>query len=152
MCDKRFQEVKTLYIDAFETLARISVIAIGIEAIIHHSSLELPTKKGFLSLWDFEKLANARKPDHLKNYPIEDLFSEHLDTGLRNGIGHNSARYEAASDEVVYVQPRGRVLSEQRLNYTVFCARVLRLASVLFHSEGYFYTLLEAVDGRLTAH
>jgi hypothetical protein len=67
VCDKRLPDLKPLYIDAFGTLARLSVIAIALEAIIHHSSLKIPTKKNSLDLWSFEKLANANKPDHLAN-------------------------------------------------------------------------------------
>lgn len=149
VCDKRFPELKPLYIDSFETLARLSVVAIGLETIIHHSSLEIPTKRTSLDLWSFENLANANKPDHLRKYPIDDLFSPHLDTTLRNGIGHNAARYDAASDEVICIKQVSSKLVEERLNYTVFCDQVLGLASVPFHSEGYFFSLVEEVGGRL---
>lgn len=149
VCDKRFPELKLLYIDAFETLARLSVIAIALEAIIHHSSLAIPKKKGSVDLWSFEKLANANKPDHLSKYPIDDLFSPHLDTTLRNGIGHNAARYDAALDEVICIKQSSSKLIEERLNYTVFCDRVIGLSSVVFYSEDYFFSLLEEVGGTL---
>jgi len=149
LCDKRFSELKPLFIESFEIFARLSVIAIAIEVIIHHSSLEIPTKKSSIDLWSFENLPNARKPDHLSKYPISDLFSPHLDTTLRNGIGHNAARYDAASDEVVSVKQVGATLLEDRINYTVFCDQVLELCSILFHSEIYFSALVEEVDGKL---
>jgi hypothetical protein len=153
VCDKRFRELKPLYIESFETLARVSVIAIAFEAIIHHLSLEIPAKKRALNLWSFEKLANAKKPHHLDKYPIHDLFSPHFDTALRNGIGHNAARYDSAEDEVVCIKQMGSKLSEQRLNYTAFCHRTLELASVLYHSERYFFALLEQTGGDLkSAH
>ena len=149
VCDKRFPELKPLYIDVFETVARISVVAIAFEAIIHHASLEIPTKKGSLDIWSFENLANANKPDHLSKYPIDDLFSPYLDTTLRNGLGHNAARYDAASDELICIKQSGLKLAEERLNYTVFCDKVIGLASVLFHSENYFFSLVEEVGGSL---
>ena len=149
VCDKRFPELKPLYIDAFETFARLSVVAIGFEAIIFHGGLSIPTRKGSLDLAGFEKLPTANKPEHLNKYPIDDLFSPYLDTGLRNGIGHNAARYDAALDEVVSIKQAGATLVEDRVNYTVFCHRVLEAASALFHSEQYFFALLEEIGGKL---
>ncbi|MGH0033926.1 MAG: hypothetical protein ACQGVK_02745 [Myxococcota bacterium] len=151
VCDKRFPELKPLYIDAFETFARLSVVAIGFEAIIFHGRLAIPTRRRSLDLAAFEKLPTANKPNHLKNYPIDDLFSPYLETSLRNGIGHNAARYDAALDEVVCIQQDGGNLAEERVHYTVFCHRVLEAASALFHSEPYFFALLEEIGGRLGA-
>lgn len=44
VCNKGFQPLKDLYISAFETIARLSVIAVGLEAIIFHHALEIPLK------------------------------------------------------------------------------------------------------------
>jgi hypothetical protein len=49
LSDKRFNELRQLYIDCFETLFRLLLLAMGFEAIIHHRKLDIPTKKG--SLW-----------------------------------------------------------------------------------------------------
>jgi hypothetical protein len=125
------------------------VIAIGCEAIIHHSTLTIPTKKDQLDLWSFEKLPNAHKSDHLCKYPINDLFSPHLDTSLRNGIGHNAAKYDASNDKVTWVKDIDGALTDECMSYTVFCDRILNITSALFQSEIYFYTLLQAMDGRL---
>lgn len=149
VCDKRFVELKPMYIDTFETFARMSVIAIACETIIHHSALTIPTRKGLVDLWSFEKLANANKPDHLDKYPITDLFSPYLDTALRNGIGHNAARYDAATDVVMWVKGTQGSLREEGVPYTVFCDRVLELASALARCESYFYFLLGEVEGTL---
>lgn len=143
VCDKRFSPLKNLYIESFETFCRLSVIAIAIEEIIFFQKLEIPTKKSSLDLWSYEKLANAKKRDHLKNFPIADMFVPFMDTLLRNGIGHNSANYDSSKDEVVCIQQSGTSLTEYRMPYTIFCDKVLELASVLFHSEEYFYTLLK---------
>lgn len=150
VCDKRFPVLKPLYIDTFETLCRLTVIAMGFETIIHGSSLEILTKKGSMDLWSFEKLKNANKVNHITKYPISDLFTPYMDTGLRNGIGHNFAKYDAGTDEVVCIKHVHHALSEERLSYTVFCDRVFELASVLFHSEAYFFEMLEQVGGRLS--
>jgi hypothetical protein len=68
--NKGMSILKDLYISAFETLARTSVIAVALEAVIHHNKLELPTKKGAsLTIFEFEALTTANKRDHLNRYP-----------------------------------------------------------------------------------
>ena len=150
VCDKRFAELKSLYVDSFETFARLSVIAVGIESIIHHRALHFPTRKGTMDLWEFEKLKNANKPDHLRKYPIDDLFSPYLDATIRNGIGHNSSRYDGRDDAVVCVRQFGARTTESKIHYTEFCHRVLELSSVLFHTEPYFFALLAECGGVLS--
>lgn len=72
-----------------------------------------------------------------------------MDTSLRNGIGHNSARYDSSKDEVICIQQSGNALIENRMHYTFFCDKVMELASVLFWSEEYFYSLLRDNNGIL---
>lgn len=129
--NKTFSSLRQLYINCFEILCRLLVIVVGIELIIHNRSLEIPTRKGQMSLWDFEQMANGRKPEILKNYPVADLFVPALNPKLRNGIGHSSAHYTSASDEVVYDEPRGSKLVKHRMSYTAFCDQTLSLFSVL---------------------
>lgn len=131
VCDKRFGPLKNLYIECFETFCRLSVIALSFEAIILYQKLEIPTKKGSIDLWSFEKLPNANKGGHLIKFPIADLFVPFMDTSLRNGIGHNSAKYNPSKDEVVCIQQSGTALLEDPIHYTIFCDKVLELASVL---------------------
>ena len=61
VCDKRFADLKQLYVDAFATTCRISTIALALEAIIFHGSLEIPTKKGSMTVWEYDALSNANK-------------------------------------------------------------------------------------------
>lgn len=141
VCDKRFPELKQLYVEAFETLCRLSVIAIGLEAINLHGSLEIPTKKSAITLAQYDALPNGQKSAHLGGYPIADMFTPFMDTGLRNGIGHNTARYEPANDEVVWVVRRGAKHSQERFGYTAFCNAVLELLSTLVHVQEYFFAV-----------
>ncbi len=99
--DKRFNELRQLYIDSFETLFRLLVLAGGFEMIILNRKLEVPTKKGSMTLDQFEQLPNAAKRDHIAKLPIEDLFLRVLDTEFRNGIGHHAAHYEQEADAIV---------------------------------------------------
>ncbi len=61
LSDKRFNELRQLYIDCFETLFRLLVLVKGFEVIILHRKLEIPTKKGSMNLEQFEQLPNARR-------------------------------------------------------------------------------------------
>lgn len=77
--EKKFDELKHLYVDCFETLCRLTVIVIGLEAIIHHKKLSLPTKRGEMSLWEYEAMPNGNKPSQLTQYPTHDLFVPLMD-------------------------------------------------------------------------
>jgi hypothetical protein len=147
--NKGFPVLKDLYISAFETLARLSVIAVGLEAVIHYRELKLPTRKGHLSILDYEALANANKPDYLDRFPIADIFHDFLDTGIRNGIGHNSARYDAVDDTIVLVRSKDQELKSERIAYTEFCRKVVSMVSRLFVVETYLNSAIAALNGHL---
>lgn len=141
IADKRFEDLKRLYVDSFETLCRLMVIAMGVETIIHNRSLAIPTSKGTMSLWDFEAIPNGNKHTILHQYPIDDLFVPAIDSKLRNGIGHHSAFYEARTDEVVYFSHGEPDLIETRMPYTEFVHKVLHLYSTLELAAHYFHSV-----------
>jgi hypothetical protein len=101
----------------------------GIEMIIDHKSLDIPTKKGSMTLDEFKILTNANKREHLKKWPIADLFEPLLDTELRNGVGHNSAHFEKESDQILLYDSKGRAVVSRSMGYTDFCDRTVRLFS-----------------------
>ena len=76
LSQKRFVDLKPFYIDVFESLARISVIAVGIEGILRDGGLFYPTRKGDRPLEDYRKMANGSKWHVLRNMVIADGFSE----------------------------------------------------------------------------
>jgi len=121
LSDKKFDELRQLYIDCFETLCRLLVIGMGFEMIIDHRSLNVPTKKGSMSLEQFEQLPNAAKREHLEKYPIEDIFVPVLDTEFRNGIGHHAAHYDAGKDEIVLYDTKDSGVVTRTIGYTGFC-------------------------------
>lgn len=139
--EKQFDELKHLYVACFETLCRLTVIVIGLEAIIHHKKLSLRTKKGEMSLWEYEAMPNGNKPSQLTKYSIHDLFVPLMDNSLRNGIGHHSAIYDAQTDEVVYYKHQGKSLGEVRLPYTEFTYRLLQIYSAVELASLYFHAV-----------
>ena len=144
--DKGFDALKSLYINTYETLCRLVVLVVVIEVIIHHRTIDIPTRKGSMTAEEYEGMKNGLKPDILNKYPVADLFAPAMDSVLRNGIGHNAARYDADEDEVVYtVERRGEI----RLGYTAFCARVLETYSAFELASKYFHVLHGQVGGKL---
>ncbi|MDE0260277.1 MAG: hypothetical protein OXR82_18065 [Gammaproteobacteria bacterium] len=55
---KQFDRFRQLYIDSFETLCRLLIIACAIEAIIHDDQITIRASKRRLSIDDFEKMQN----------------------------------------------------------------------------------------------
>jgi predicted RNA-binding Zn-ribbon protein involved in translation (DUF1610 family) len=144
LSDKRFNELRQLYIDCFETLFRLLVLAIGFEAIIHHRRLEIPMRKGSMTLEHFEQMPNAAKRDHIARFPIEDLFVPVLDTDFRNGIGHNAAHYEQEQDVIVIFDTKDAGAVSRVVSYTQFCEKVLDLfaafeLAAMYHHDIHIY-------------
>jgi hypothetical protein len=147
LSDKRFEVLKQLYIDCFETLCRLMTLVVGIELIIHEHKLELPTKKGTMNLDEFEAMPNANKIPFISRFPIEDLFVPVLDTDFRNSIGHHSAHYELETDEVVVFHSKKPGAAETRIGYTEFCAKVLDLYAAFELAAMYHHDIHIHVDG-----
>jgi hypothetical protein len=145
--DKRFDDLKALYLATFELLARLSVTALGLELIRTIGKTDVPTNRGSMSIWDFERLENANKVPHLSRQVATEHFAALLDTKLRNGIGHNAAHYDVATDEVVCVKVKGVALEEWRISYTDFCYSTIELASAAFFAEAYIQELLKHTRG-----
>jgi len=144
LSDKHFNELRQLYIDCFETLFRLLVIAMGVEVIIHHRKLEIPTKKGSMTLEQFEQMPNAAKRDHIAKSSIEDLFMAVLDTDFRNGIGHHAAHYEHEYDAIVIFDTKNAGTVSWVVGYTEFCEKVLDLfaafeLAAMYHHDIHIY-------------
>ena len=147
---KKFNELRQLYIDAFETLSRLLTLIVGIEAIIHHGELAVPTKKGKMSLDEFEVLANANKVGFVERYPIEDLFVPVLDADFRNRIGHHSAHYDASTDEVIAYPSKKAGGVARKMRYTDFVHKVLALFAVFELAAIYHHDLHIGLNGRFS--
>ena len=139
--DKKFDALKNLYVDCFETLCRLTTIAVGIEAIIHYKSLSIPTKKAAMTLWDYDSMKNGNEHIVLDKYPINDLFVPYIDHNLRNAIGHHAAHYDVPTDEIILYRSVGTDFEEYRLSYTVFAYKVMEIYSAVELAALYFHPL-----------
>lgn len=147
LLNKQYSPLKALYIDCFETLARTSVVVLAFANLVDRGTTDVVTKSGSMSIWEFEKLANANKVPHLLKSSGCAFLGPYLDTKLRNGVGHNSARYEADKDDVVIAKQVGDVIQEERLTYTEFVDRVLDVSSVLMDLQVVVFWVLDANGG-----
>jgi hypothetical protein len=110
--------------------------------------LEIPTKKGSITLEQFEQMPNAAKRDHIAKFPIEDLFMPVLDTDSRNGIGHNAAHYEQEHDVIVIFDTKDAGTVSRVIGYTEFCEKVLDLFAAFELAALYHHDLHIYLDGR----
>lgn len=129
LAQKRFEELKSLYVDSFETFCRISVIAAGIEGIISTGRAVIPKSRGEFTIEEFDIFKNGSKPDILRRLgqPIIDLFVPYMNHRLRNGIGHNAARYDVVGDQVHYVIENDRGSTSYSIAYISFCESMFNL-------------------------
>ncbi len=145
--EKRFEELKFLYVESFETFCRISVIAAGIEGIIHKGKVGVPLTNRVMDLTQFETIANGNKPDMLKQLKITDLFVPFIDHKLRNGIGHHSAYYDVATDSVFYRVENANGIQDLKISYTLFCEKVVNLYRQLHVVSLYVHWLRQSALG-----
>lgn len=131
LSEKPFQQLKAFYVDCFETLARLSVIAAAVEGILASGAPKIPTRKGGMNLDQFSKVPNGSKPDQLKSLPCWFLFSDVYDHTLRNGMGHHAAQYVAKSDEVHYQNQSATSLLTGSMPYMEFCIKLRKMYHAL---------------------
>lgn len=131
LAQKRFEDLKPFFIDCFETLCRISVIAAAIEGIIFHKSLGVPASSGLLKLEKFNEMPNGSKPDILNKLVVGDLFVPYINSRLRNGLGHHSAKYDVNHDVIEYIYKAKDGAHHEILSYIRFCEKVVRMYSQL---------------------
>ncbi len=132
MSQKRFEELRSFFIDCFETFCRLAVIAAGFEGIAEINRFAVPIKNGVKKITDLESMPNGNKHTVLKQLKYGDLFVPFIDAKLRNGIGHNSAHYDVRSDRVRYRNTSpSRGIEEFDISYVRFCEKVIRLYSQL---------------------
>jgi hypothetical protein len=72
-------------------------------------------------------MANGNKPDLLKDLVIADIFVPFIDSKLRNGIGHHSARYNVVKDVIEYSNQNKKAIQQMTISYVRFCEKVVRL-------------------------
>ena len=127
LAEKRFDEIKTVYIDAFETLCRISVIAATLEGVIQYGTAVVPKTNGYITTEAFQVMANGNKPSLLQLFHTGSVLVSATDCKLRNGLGHNSASYDVSKDEVHYSNQNNSGIQNFQISYTRLCETVVNI-------------------------
>lgn len=105
----RFEEVKGLYQDLFETIFRLSPLMVAHNNIIHRGSIDAMSE-GFgrtTTIAQFTELRTGNKVDKLTNpkkprETLDYLIELPVSTALRNAIGHARWSYDPVSQLVTY--------------------------------------------------
>ena len=128
LAEKRFEELKPFYVDCFETLCRLSVIAAAIECVIQTGQAGVQSTKRILAVEEFETATkNGNKPNFLKDLVVADIFVPFIDSKLRNGLGHHSARYHVVKDLIEYSNENQNGVQHMTISYVRFCEKVVRI-------------------------
>ncbi|MCX5801811.1 MAG: hypothetical protein NTX17_10570 [Candidatus Eisenbacteria bacterium] len=107
---RSFHELKSLYVDAYEAVARaltvVSALA-NLDVRGHHDNYLthpiLGKKFAPQSMGEFHKKSHAPKLAYLAELPwLERWILPALEPKLRNAIGHNSSRYDATTGDIEY--------------------------------------------------
>jgi hypothetical protein len=147
---KNFEDLKGLYIDTVETSFRLLVVGLAVELIATTGKPVIKTKAGGnKNIWWFEQMNNGIKGGQLDKHPVLNRITPALDLGLRNGAGHNSAHYDANSDQIVYVKGDDDNLNEVRLSYTLFVDKVFKAYCAFELLTVYFQWFFVAGGGKL---
>jgi len=139
LSQKRFDELKTYFIDAYETLCRISLLACAFECIIHHRRLKVHTGKKLIELEKYRGMDNGTKSNIVTKMVVSDIFHNMSDNRLRNGIGHYSAHYDVKTDTIRYRSESKKSVKHSAMRYIEFCKKIaelyyfFELASVYIH-------------------
>ena len=147
LSQKRFDDLKPFYIDCFETLARVSLVAGAFEGVIHQNRAEIPKGNKNVQLEQFRAQDNGTKYDLIKNLVIGDIFQPLQENRLRNGIGHHSTHYDVKSDTIEYRNEGRRGITQYTISYIEFCQKLMHLYHSIELSSLYTHWLLAKEHG-----
>lgn len=131
---RAFHELKSLYVDLYEAIARALTLVTALGNLLHRGNhnhyLPHPNLGGKFapqSMADFHRRSNAPKIEYVAELPwLAPWIAAGLDPKLRNAIGHNSSRYNSKNGTIEYqLDAAGTVRS---MSYGEFLFGILRLA------------------------
>jgi hypothetical protein len=139
LSQKRFSDLKGFFVECYESLCRISVIACALENIIQGNPLFIRDNKRNLKLEDYRAMDNGLKSGVLNQYCIDQIFAPTAENALRNGIGHHSAHHDIATDLIEYRRENRKGVAHFRIPYVEFSLKCVQLfhafdlASIYLH-------------------
>jgi hypothetical protein len=130
----RYHELKGLYVDTYEALARSLTFVTGLSNLNargdHDAYPSHPTLKRYApaSMADFRDKDHAPKPGLLSTDPVFGPWIDGaLDSKLRNAIGHNTLELDQRTEQMTYPTNRQRT-NFATISYGEFHMRLLRVS------------------------
>jgi hypothetical protein len=128
LCQKRFEDLRSFFVDCFETFCRLSVVAAGFEGVAEIGQFAIPSHARARPVADLEIMPNGNKHTLLTPLRHGDIFVPFIDAKLRNGVGHNSAHYDVTTDTIAYRNHSpSRGIEDLSISYVRFCEKLVRL-------------------------
>ena len=124
---KRFDELKPLFVDIYETLCRVSVIAGAFEGIIFSGNPVIPNEAREITVDEYRGTDNGKKFELFQRLVPARCFTQMSESTMRNGIGHHSAHYEVKNDVIRYRKENKKGIKSFEISYTRFCDALVRL-------------------------
>lgn len=131
IAQKRLDDIKGFYVDGFETLCRLSVLAGAFEGIIAGTGGFVPTQTVDITPDAFRAMTNGKKKDIVSHWAVASVFAPMADNQLRNGIGHHACRYDIKSDNVEYRIENASGITPMTIPYVLFCEKIQQLYNAL---------------------
>jgi hypothetical protein len=142
LSEKPLERLKAFHSDCFETVGRLFVIAACYEGISSGAGVGVPSSRRLIPPSEFELMANGSKPALIDKMPFWKIFDGVFDSKLRNGIGHNSWKYDSSTDTISYQnhsQTRGR--EDFKIAYLDFCIRTRKLYHCATFAAKYLHSV-----------
>lgn len=142
LSQKRFSELKSFYIDCYEALCRISVIAGVFESLDVGAGYCVPKAQEKSSIFDFDRMANGGKRKSIERWHCAARFKSCSDSELRNAVGHHNAIYNVKTDVIACrnINYDGKVFDFE-INYTEFCRKVCDIYQEVEVASLYLFAL-----------
>jgi hypothetical protein len=144
-----FNEMKSLYVDAYEVICRALTIMVGLVNIqhrAHHDTFGVlgNGKPAYKTLVEFHKGNHAPKFPLLGEEPMfQNWLSKTLDSKIRNAIGHNRINHDPRTSQVVYALDK-EGLQESSIPYTDFLRRTVAVC-LRAHQVGHLAKIIFVV-------
>lgn len=99
-----FLELKELYVEQFEFLARLSSLHFGLLNLAKRNDFnDFGVIPDCSQLEDYQKKDNGSKKEVIKKADLlNDYFLNTLNSQIRNGLGHLKTKYDPVSHEITY--------------------------------------------------
>ena len=118
-----FEDIKQLYVDLYELIGRLLVLAIGIDNILVRGDCNSLNKVHGLNVNNLDEVIKMRNKGNIiklidNTAPIESLICKSLNSDIRNSIGHYSYVSNEVADsfgqEIEFVDPNNQGKAETR--------------------------------------